>query len=126
MQPALAYRFDAPDRSIVISGDTARSENLIALARDSDVLVHEAMYLPAVGAVAASGPDAAKLRAHLLASHTSLEDAGRIAAASRVKTLVLSHLVPAESPPVPDEVWLAGAAKHFSGRIVIGKDLMEI
>jgi ribonuclease BN (tRNA processing enzyme) len=126
VKPALAYRFDAADRSIVISGDTARSESLIELARNSDVLVHEAMYLPAVGAVAASGSDVAKLRTHLLAGHTPLEDVGRIASEARVKTLVLSHFVPAETPPVPDEVWLAGAAKHFSGRIVIGKDLMEI
>lgn len=126
VKPALAYRFDAQDRSIVISGDTARSEDLIELARNADVLVHEAMYLPAVEAVAGSGSDAAKLRRHLLDSHTSLEDVSKIASEAHVKTLVLSHLVPAESPSVPDEVWLAGAGKHFSGRIVVGKDLMEI
>lgn len=40
--PAFAYRFDGPDRSIVISGDTARSDNLVKLARGADVLVHEA------------------------------------------------------------------------------------
>ena len=41
IDPAFAYRFDAPDRSIVISGDTAVSKNLIALAQGADVLVHE-------------------------------------------------------------------------------------
>jgi ribonuclease BN (tRNA processing enzyme) len=126
VKSALAYRFDAPDRSIVISGDTAPSDDLIGLARDADLLVHEAMYLPAVGAVASTGSDAAKLRRHLLASHTSLEDVGRIASEARVKTLVLSHLVPAESPPIPDDIWLAGARKHFDGKIVVGKDLMEV
>src|SRR3954454_2692459 len=44
---ALAYRFDCPDRSIVFSGDTRRSAALVRLARDADVLVHEALYLPA-------------------------------------------------------------------------------
>ena len=40
--PAFAYRFDGPDRSIVISGDTARSDNLAKFARGADVLVHGA------------------------------------------------------------------------------------
>ena len=45
--PAFSYRFDARDRSIVISGDTARSDNLVKLARGADVLVHTAVYLQA-------------------------------------------------------------------------------
>jgi ribonuclease BN (tRNA processing enzyme) len=126
VRPALAYRFDAPDRSIVLSGDTAPSDNLIALARDVDVLVHEALYTPAIDAIAGSGPGSAELRKHLIASHTPVEEVGRVAAEARVRTLVLSHFVPAENPPVPEEVWLAGARKHFSGRIIVGKDLLEV
>src|SRR6185369_8208574 len=38
VEPAFAYRFDTPDRSIVISGDTTASDNLIQLARGADVL----------------------------------------------------------------------------------------
>jgi len=41
--PAFAYRFDASDRSIVISGDTRPCENLVKLAQKVDVLVHSAM-----------------------------------------------------------------------------------
>ncbi len=126
VSPALAYRFDGLDRSIVISGDTARSPKLVALARGADVLVHEVLYLPAVDTIAGTGPGSAELRKHLLASHTSVEDAGRIASEAGVKTLVLSHFVPAEKPPVPDEAWLAGAKKHFTGRVIVGRDLMEI
>ena len=48
VKPAFAYRFDSQDRSIVISGDTTRSDALIGLAKGADVLVHEAFYLPAV------------------------------------------------------------------------------
>src|SRR5437764_7067886 len=40
-----AYRFDTAERSIVLSGDTAYSSELIELARGADVLVHEAMHL---------------------------------------------------------------------------------
>jgi len=118
---ALAYRFDCPDRSIVISGDTAPSESLVALARGADVLVHEVLHPPA-----APGAPGSALRKHIMDSHTSTEDAGRIAAKAGVRTLVLSHFVPAEDPPVTDEEWMAGARVHFSGRIVVGRDLLEL
>ena len=124
--PAYAYRFDTADRSIVISGDTAPSDNLIALARGADVLVHEAMYLPAVERIAARFPHATSLKKHLLDSHTTAEDCGRVAAAAGVKTLVLSHFVPSDDPQVTERMWLEAARTHFGGRIIVGKDLMEI
>lgn len=123
---AYAYRFDAPDRSIVISGDTARSASLAKLAAGADVLVHEAFYPPAVDRMVAGHANAEPLRRHLLASHTSAEDCGRVAAEAGVKTLVLSHFVPAEEPPVSDEMWAEAAGKHFKGRIIVGRDLMEV
>ncbi|HET8761902.1 MAG TPA: MBL fold metallo-hydrolase [Gemmatimonadales bacterium] len=123
---AYAYRFDAPDRSIVISGDTTRSDSLIELARGADVLVHEAFYPDAVEKMVVGRANAEPLRKHLLASHTSAEDCGRVAAAAGVKTLVLSHFVPAEDPPISDAMWAEAAAKHYSGKIVVGRDLMEV
>ncbi len=124
--PAFAYRFDAPDRSIVISGDTTRSDALIALARGADVLVHEALHPAGVDRLAARLPQAATLKAHLLAAHTTAADCGRVAAAAGVKTLVLSHFVPPDDPAITDEMWAAEARRHFDGRIVIGKDLLEL
>ena len=91
------------------------------LARGADVLVHEALYVPA-----APGAPGTALRKHIMDSHTPVEDAGRVAAEAGVKTLVLSHLVPAENPPISDEQWLAAARTHFSGRIVVGHDLLEL
>jgi len=126
LTPALAYRFDAKDRSIVISGDTARSDSLVALARGADVLVHEALYTPAVDRIVAKVPNASTLKQHLLDSHTTAEDCGRVAAAAGVKTLVLSHLVPPDDPQVTDEMWIDAARRHFKGTIVLGKDLMEV
>src|SRR5438552_298338 len=70
IRPAFAYRFDTPERSIVISGDTAPSPSLIALAKGADVLVHEVLYLPAVASLVANEPQAKRLREHLVASHT--------------------------------------------------------
>jgi len=126
VEPAFAYRFDTPDRSIVISGDTTASDNLIQLAKGADVLVHEAMYLPAVDRLAARVPNHPGLKQHLLASHTSAEDAGRVAQEAGVKLLVLSHLVPADDPAVTDEMWIAAARVHFRGPVIVGRDLLEI
>jgi ribonuclease BN (tRNA processing enzyme) len=117
---AFAYRFDCPDRSIVFSGDTSRTSAVVTLARGADVLVHEVL-LPS--RLPASLP--AAVRRHILASHTTAEDAGRVAAAAGVRTLVLTHFVPSE-PPAPDEEWVAPARRHFGGRIVAGRDLMEL
>lgn len=123
---AYAYRFDAGDRSVVISGDTAYAPELAMFAKGADVLVHEVMYLPGVETLVSRLPNAKRLREHLLAAHTVPEDVGKIAASAGVKTLVLSHMVPGDDPTITDEQWSDGARKYFSGRIIVGKDLMEI
>ena len=124
--PAFAYRFDGSDRSIVISGDTAPSQNLVKLAAGADVLVHSVMYPPAIDRLVARVPNAAALKASILAHQTSAEDAGRIAEEARVKTLVLSHFVPSDDPDVTDAMWLDAARRHFRGTVIVGKDLLEV
>jgi ribonuclease BN (tRNA processing enzyme) len=124
--PAFAYRFDAHDRSIVISGDTSYSESVIALAKGADVLVHEVLYAPAVDRLFGSDSNARRLREHLIASHTSTEDVGRVAAAAGVRTLVLSHFVPGADPEITDAMWLEGVRRHFSGEVILGRDLLEV
>lgn len=128
VEPSLAYRFDAEGRSLVISGDTAPCDALVELARGADVLVHEVMHPGLLEAgirrtLANIGWE--EMRAHLLNSHTSLEDVGKVAAAAGVGKLVLSHFVPAE-PVIPDDEWAAPARRIFGGEVIIGRDLMEI
>jgi ribonuclease BN (tRNA processing enzyme) len=124
--PALAFRFDTPDRSIVFSGDTNKSDNLIRLAKGADVLVHETLWVPAVDRLVARVPNAATLKKHIIDSHTAVEDVGRVAAAAGVKTLVLSHLVPADDPSITDDMWIGAARAHFTGEIVVARDGMEL
>jgi ribonuclease BN (tRNA processing enzyme) len=124
--PAFAFRFDSADRSIVISGDTARSDNLVRLAQGADVLVHEALYLPAVDRLVANVRNASTLKKHIVDSHTAVEDCGRVAEAAGVKTLVLSHLVPADDPAVTERMWIDAARAHFHGTVILAKDLLEI
>ena len=123
---AYAYRFDARDRSIVISGDTAYSPELAKFAKGADVLVHEVMYLPAIDALVRRLPSAKRLREHLLASHTLPADVGKIATQAGVKTLVLSHFVPGDDASITDEQWSADVRKEFKGQIIVGRDLLEI
>ena len=124
--PAFAFRFDSPDRSIVFSGDTNRSDNLVRLAQGADVLVHETLWVSAVDRLVARVPNAATLKKHIIDSHTAVEDVGRVAAAAGVKTLVLSHLVPADDPSLTDDMWIGAARAQFKGEIVVARDGMEL
>jgi ribonuclease BN (tRNA processing enzyme) len=124
--PAFGYRFDAADRSIVISGDTTPTKSLIELARGADVLVHDALFEPAIDRMVARVPNAQSLKQSILSHHTSVEDAGRVAREAGVKVLVLSHLVPADDPEVTAQMWMDAARRHFAGEIVVGRDLLEI
>ena len=126
IQQAYAYRFDTPDRSIVISGDTAYAPELARFAKGADVLVHEVMYLPAIDALVSRLPEAKRLREHLLAAHTLPADVGKIATQAGVKTLVLSHFVPGDDASISDEQWSADVRKEFKGQIIVGRDLLEI
>lgn len=125
IEHSFAYRFDSVDRSIVISGDTTYSESVLQLARGADVLVHEALYRPFWERPDA--PRTAAIRRHILASHTDVEDVGRLAAAAGVRTLVLTHFVPSDPPDaVSDGEWMEYVRRHFKGEVILGRDLLEV
>jgi ribonuclease BN (tRNA processing enzyme) len=126
VEPAFAYRFDTPDRSIVFSGDTTPCEGLVKLAQGADVLVHEVIHKPSLAKLLARVPNADRLVEHIVASHTTHIDVGKVAKEAGVKTLVLTHFVPVDDPSLTDEMWMEGAKAHFEGKVIAGKDLMEI
>ncbi len=126
VNPAFAYRFECPDRSIVISGDTRPSQKLVKLARGADVLVHEVMHLQSLDKLIATESNATTLREHILASHTTTEQVGRLATEAGVKTLVLSHFVPGGFPFIKDQVWHDAVRPYFKGQLIVGRDLLEI
>jgi ribonuclease Z len=116
--PAFGYRFDAGKHSIVITGDTRPNANLIRFAKDADILVHEAY-------VRATPPSDAERKGRwtVYAYHSSARQAGEDAQKANVKTLVLTHLMPANAP---DREFLDEAKKGFGGKIIVGHDLMRI
>jgi ribonuclease BN (tRNA processing enzyme) len=111
---AYAYRFEASDKTIVISGDTTYSPGLIAAAKGCDILVHEVYSQKGLER---RTPDWQKYHA---AFHTSGPDVGRIAAEVRPKKLVLYHTLPMRESA--DEV-IQEIRTRFSGEIIYAADL---
>ena len=125
--PAFAFRFDTADGSVVISGDTGPDTrgNLQKLAKGADVLVHEViddLWIKATFKGVKKGDPAWPLYHHCITAHTSSADVGKVAQSCGVKTLALSHIAPANAPASR----LRLAQKGFSGKLLVGEDLMEI
>ena len=122
--PSFAFRFDTEDGSVVFSGDTGPSENLVRMARGADVLVHEviATEWAAQRYPEPRSPEDEAAFQHLIKSHTPVEEVGAIAEKAGVPTLVLNHFVPGSWPL---EKWQA-AQQGYSGRLIVGADLDEI
>jgi ribonuclease Z len=111
---AYGYRFEAKDKTIVVSGDTTYSERLIEAAKGCDILVHEVYSQKGWSARTADWQ-----RYHA-AFHTSGPDVGRVAAQVHPKKLVLYHLLPMGQSA--DEV-LGEVKSRFEGEVIYGKDL---
>jgi ribonuclease BN (tRNA processing enzyme) len=116
VEPAFGYRFDSAGKSVVISGDTRYSPNLVRYAKGADVLVHEVALPEWFDQV-----DTPEVAARLKAYHTTPEEAGRAAREAGVKLLVLSHVVPSDE----DDKILERTAREFRGRVVVARDLMS-
>ena len=114
---AYGYRLDTPGRSVVISGDTKPSENLVRAAAEADVLVHE--VYPAAR-MAANITESTAWPTYMREFHTSDVELGELAARIRPKLLILTHIV---RRGATDEELLAAVRHSFDGRVVVGHDL---
>lgn len=107
-QPAFAYRVDYSGHSVVISGDTKFSQNLIDHSKGLDCLIHVAWK-----------PESKSTAPVALRSIATAEDAGRVFALAKPKLAVVYHYV--------EEQGLADAVRsQYHGPFVVGKDLMVI
>jgi ribonuclease BN (tRNA processing enzyme) len=116
--PALGYRFDTADGSVVFSGDTTVNDDLIALARDADILVHQVADL---GYLERHGTTGAEL-ARMAGLHTDVTEVGGVAGRARVRELILSHYLPADPRAVTEQEWAERAGRGFSGTVTAGRD----
>jgi len=116
--PALAYRFDTADGSVVFSGDTTVNDDLIALAHGADILVHQVAdlaYLQRHGITGAALERMAGL-------HTDVTQVGGVAERAQVGELILNHYLPAEPDAITTAEWAERAGQGFSGPTTAGTD----
>jgi ribonuclease Z len=125
VSPTVGYRFEAEGKVAALAGDTVPCAELDALCADADVYVQTVLRPDLVDAMRKMLPAQAPRLGDILDYHSSVEDAGQTAARAGVKTLVLTHYVPAMQPGQEAD-WIAQAAKHFGGKIVAGPDLTSV
>jgi ribonuclease Z len=119
VEPAFGYRIDCGGRSVVLSGDTRLSENLIQHARGVDLLVHE-VVLPA-SLLAANVPE--HRARSVVAHHTTPEQAGDVFTRAAPRLAVYSHIV---MPQADVRELVAATRKTYAGPLEVGEDLMAI
>ncbi len=117
-----ALRFETGGRRIVFSADTNYFPPLAGFAKGADFLLHEAMLQEGVDRLVERTGNGERLKAHLMASHTLAEDAGRIATEAGCAHLVLNHLIPADDPDFGEEHWRQAIRKTWDGPLTIGRD----
>jgi ribonuclease Z len=123
VRPAFGYRFDGGGRSVVISGDTKPSDNLMRWSQQVDCLIHECCEMSKTGWFPGCGWPSLEEKIRDLASyHTQPDDIGRVAAGADTRKLVITHLMPGS---VPAELESA-AARRYGGPVVVGQDLLEV
>lgn len=122
---ALSFRSAA--KYVVFSGDTAYLPALSDFAQGADLLVHEAMLVEALDALMARiGNGDGRLMNHLMRSHTTAADAGKIATAAGVKALALNHLMPSDDPTFGPDDWERAVRPTWSGPFHLGRDGLKI
>lgn len=117
--PAFGYRIDYAGHSVVLSGDTRFSENLIRHAEGVDLLIHE-VAAPETFARAGIAPELAKT---IVAHHTTAERAAEVFSRTKPKLAVYSHIV---RPSATEEDLIPPTRKTYTGPLELGEDLMVI
>jgi ribonuclease Z len=115
--PAFGYRIEYNGHSVVLSGDTRYSENLIRFAKGADLLVHEVVVAP--DTLSKSDP-----RYNILMQHTTPEEVSRVFNEVKPKLAIYSHISKLYGR-TEDDILKRTKAK-YSGQVIIGEDLMSI
>ena len=127
VSPAVGYRFDYGGRSLVVSGDTKKSDSVLAQARGVDLIVHEALSPRLVGilhdaAESAGNANLAKVMTDIPDYHTTPVQTGELAQAAGARHLLIYHVVPPLPVPGLEGVFLDGVSAAFSGGVTLGRD----
>jgi ribonuclease BN (tRNA processing enzyme) len=116
---AYGYRFDTPGRSIVLSGDTRPSEELVRMATGVDVLIHEVQ--PSDSTRHPGNRSAAEWASYVRAYHTTALQLGELAVRARPKLLVVYH----NGRRATSDRILEDIRRSFSGPVALAADLQR-
>jgi ribonuclease Z len=115
VKPSYGYRVDYAGRSVALSGDTSPSDNLVAVCKGVDVLIHEAIDLDVLRRLV---PDKLRMDA-IVERHTTPEQAAGVFNKVSPRLAVFSH-----SPGTAEIV--EQTRRSYRGRVEMGEDLMVI
>lgn len=125
-----SYRFDTPDRSIVITGDTGPSAAVEALAKDADILLAEVVSIPEVTRLLEddynlTGKKLETQLAHMREEHLTPQELGKLAKRAKVKMLVVTHIVMGSNELRDLRAYSQAIREVYDGPVVMGQDLDE-
>lgn len=116
---AFGYRIDYSGRSVVLSGDTTFSENLIRYSKGVDLLIQEVVSPESLARL--KFPD--ELAKAIIAKHTTPAQAGEIFSRIAPRMAIFSHII---LPTVTEQDILPLVRKNYDGALELGDDLMVI
>lgn len=122
--PTIGFRIEHDGVVGALAGDTIPCDGLYDMCKDADIYVQTVLREDLVRTFAPLVPTGDRFL-DILDYHSTVQQAGQTAAKCNVKTLLLTHFVPAIQPGQEDE-WRAMAAEHFAGEIVVGPDLTSV
>lgn len=119
VRPTVGFRLEHDGATVALVGDTLPCEGVDELARNADAYVQTVLRRDVLEPIPHEGVQ------DILDYHSGVVDAAQTATRVGAKRLVLTHMVPAPMPEHYPE-WIARAAEHFDGEIVIGDDLTTV
>lgn len=127
ISPSLGFKISYEGKSIVLSGDTKKSEQVIKFSKGADILVHEAMQKDFILRAAELQKELGNTRNatmlyDIVDYHTTPLEAAEVADAANVKKLILSHLAPAPENTISRRFFTRGLDEVYSGPILLAED----
>jgi ribonuclease Z len=119
VKPAFGYRIDYSGRSVVLSGDTRFSENLIRYSKGVDLLIHEVVSPEVLTRMKFP----ATLAKTIIGYHTTPEQAGELFSLVKPKMAIFSHII---QPNATEQDIIPPTRKTYTGAVELGEDLMVI
>jgi ribonuclease Z len=129
VNPAIGYRIEYKGLSVVITGDTIKTENLVKHSNNADILFSEAISFEIlnnlVAAVKKINPRTAKILTDIQSYHMNPVTAAKLAKEAEVKKLVFVHITPPLQTKNLENIYLKGVKDVFDGEVILGEDRMK-